>query len=319
MDVASISLELFMKTVPILLIIPLLITLCISETLANTDAVLDQMGRPLWQENTLTVRLNQNIDGLSYGRSHTLTNIRTLDNIFARYSVDAITPSFKVNPKKMRADLPDLTKIYQLSVRPETDLDELIQVLEMNVNVVYAERVPNFYMETAPNDSLYSVLTHLPQIHAEEAWEIHKGEDGIEEIVIGIVDSGFDWKHPDLAANVYNNLGEDADGDGHTIELIDGEYVFDPGDENGIDDDANGYIDDFIGWNVTADGEGSQNNDPMDPIGGSHGTHVAGLASGVTNNSIGIAAVAWNVKVSATSHSYDYHNGYVLNAFQGII
>ena len=308
-----------MKTVPILLIIPLLITLCISETLANTDAVLDQMGRPLWQENTLTVRLNQNIDGLSYGRSHTLTNIRTLDNIFARYSVDAITPSFKVNPKKMRADLPDLTKIYQLSVRPETDLDELIQVLEMNVNVVYAERVPNFYMETAPNDSLYSVLTHLPQIHAEEAWEIHKGEDGIEEIVIGIVDSGFDWKHPDLAANVYNNLGEDADGDGHTIELIDGEYVFDPGDENGIDDDANGYIDDFIGWNVTADGEGSQNNDPMDPIGGSHGTHVAGLASGVTNNSIGIAAVAWNVKVSATSHSYDYHNGYVLNAFQGII
>ncbi|NQT63822.1 MAG: S8 family serine peptidase [Candidatus Marinimicrobia bacterium] len=308
-----------MKTVPILLIIPLLITLCFSETLANTDVVLDQLGRPVWQENTLTIKLNQNIDGLSYGRSNSLTNIRTLDNLFVRYSVNAISPSFKLNPKKMRPGLPDLSRIYKLDVSPETNLETLITALEKDVHVVYAERVPLFYPETVPNDSLYPILTHLPQIQAEEAWDIHKGEDGVEEIVIGIVDSGIDWKHPDLAANVYNNLGEDADGDGHTIELIDGEYVFDPGDENGIDDDANGYIDDFAGWNVTADGEGNQNNDPMDPIGGSHGTHVAGLASGVTNNSIGIAAVAWNVKVSATSHSYDNVNGYVLNAFQGII
>ncbi|MBC8376104.1 MAG: S8 family serine peptidase [FCB group bacterium] len=308
-----------MKTVHILLIIPFLITLCFSETLANTDAVLDQLGRPVWEENTLTIKLNQNIAGLSYGRSNSLTNIRTLDNLFVRYSVNSISPSFKLNPKKMRPGLPDLSQIYKLDVSPETNLETLITALEKDAHVIFAERIPLFYTETFPNDSLYSVLAHLPQIQAEEAWDIHKGEDGVEEIVIGIVDSGIDWKHPDLAANVYNNLGEDADGDGHTIELIDGEYVFDPDDENGIDDDANGYIDDFSGWNVTADGEGNQNNDPMDPIGGSHGTHVAGLASGVTNNSIGIAAVAWNVKVSATSHSYDNVNGYVLNAFQGII
>ena len=308
-----------MKTAHILSIISLLIILPLSDLSAKTDATVDALGRPVWQENTLTLKLKEPISGLSYGRSATFTGIRTLDNIILKYSVLSLQPSFKQNPKLMRADLPDLTRIYQLSLEPGTNVAALISDLEKDQHVVYAEKVPRYYTEAIPNDTRYADQAYLPQIQAEEAWDIHKGEDGIEEIVIGIVDSGIDWKHPDLAANVYNNLGEDADGDGHTIEFINDEWAFDPGDENGIDDDANGYTDDFIGWNMYADATGSQNNDPLEAPGNYHGTHVSGLAAGVTNNNEGIASISWNVKLLVTSHGYENDGGYVFNPFQGII
>jgi len=233
--------------------------------------------------------------------------------------VKSVSQRFKINHKKMRPDLPDLTRIYLLETSQETNLDQLIADLQNTPAVEYAERVAHHYFEAIPNDSLYAELAHLPQIGAEQAWDIHKGEDGTTEVVIGIVDSGMDWDHVDLIDNVYNNLGEDADGDGHTIELIDGEWVFDPGDENEIDDDLNGYTDDFIGWNMYADSEGNENNDPSDDPGNYHGTHVAGLAAGVTNNGSGIASIAWNVKIMATSHGFENGGGHVYNAFQGII
>ncbi len=163
-------------------------------------------------------------------------------------------------------------------------------------------------------------MYHLPQIQAEQAWDIHKGQDGVEEVIIGIPDSGVDWKHPDLAPNIYNRLGEDADGDGLTLVWDGLEWVMDPDDLNGIDDDNNGYIDDLIGWNMMADPEGNQNNDPMDPPNRGHGSHCSGLAAGVTNNSIGIASISWNVKILGTSHSYTEDGGhYIFRAYSGLV
>ena len=138
---------------------------------------------------------------------------------------------------------------------------------------------------------MYGQLHHLPQIWAPQAWDIHKGENGTEEVVIAIVDSGFDWDHEDLVDNIWQNMGEDYDGDGKTIEFNGSEWIFDPGDENGIDDDGNGFIDDFIGWDFFTSSNDFPSTDAW------HGTHCAGLAGGVTNNSTGIASISWNLKI----------------------
>jgi len=104
-------------------------------------------------------------------------------------------------------------------------------------------------------------------IQALEAWDI---ETGSPDVVIAIPDTGVDYLHPDLAANIWTN----------TDEI--------PG--NNIDDDNNGFIDDVIGWDFAYD-----DNDPMDDSG--HGTVCAGVAGAVGNNGIGMAGVAWNCKI----------------------
>ena len=67
--------------------------------------------------------------------------------------------------------------------------------------------------------------------------------------VIAVIDTGVDWDHEDLQSNIWQNLAEDADSDGHTMEFDGTQWVLDPGDLNGIDDDLNGFTDDLIGWN----------------------------------------------------------------------
>ena len=108
------------------------------------------------------------------------------------------------------------------------------------------------------------------------AWAIEKGNP---EVIIAVVDTGFDYTHEDLASQTWINVDEIPN--------------------NGIDDDNNGYIDDVHGWDFSqmpsSDGnENSQNgdNDPIDESG--HGTHVAGIIGAAVDNDVGIAGVAWN-------------------------
>lgn len=85
-------------------------------------------------------------------------------------------------------------------------------------------------------------------IKAPQCWEMGNSGEGV---LVGNVDDGFWWKHPDLVKGVYQNLGEDANGNGYTIAIRDNIYSYpDPGDFNGIDDDGNGYVDDLMGWDM---------------------------------------------------------------------
>lgn len=124
-------------------------------------------------------------------------------------------------------------------------------------------------------------------INAPEAWNIISESPTVK---VGVMDTGIDWAHIDLVNNIWQNLDEDADGDGQVLVYQNGEWIFDPGDENGIDDDGNGYIDDFIGWDFMND-----DNNPYD--GNSHGTHVAGIIGAGANNGEGIAGVSWNIQL----------------------
>lgn len=114
----------------------------------------------------------------------------------------------------------------------------------------------------------------LTLINAPLVWA--EGDSG-QGILVANIDTGTDWKHPDLAQNVWNNLGEDADGDGHTMEWNGVTWIFDPGDVNNVDDDGNGKVDDFIGWDFD-----TNDNNPND--GGTHGTATSGIVVGNGTN-----------------------------------
>ena len=142
---------------------------------------------------------------------------------------------------------------------------------------------PDFAVWTTatPNDPLYGPynwgLNNTGQtggkadadIDAPEAWNTTTGNGSV---VVGVIDSGVDYTHPDLTGNMWRNPGEIAG--------------------NSIDDDRNGYTDDVYGWDFF-----NNDSNPMDDNG--HGTHVAGTIAASGNNGIGVAGVAWNAKVMA--------------------
>lgn len=138
----------------------------------------------------------------------------------------------------------------------------------------------NHYLENRrrPNDERFSEQWPLIRndaapvdIKAEAAWDITTGGkiSNDKDIVIAVIDDGFQVDHPDLTDNIFINHGEI------------------PG--NGIDDDGNGYIDDYKGWNFET------NNDSLDV--GNHGNPVAGIIGAKGNNGIGIAGINWDVKI----------------------
>jgi subtilisin family serine protease len=116
-------------------------------------------------------------------------------------------------------------------------------------------------------------------IHLPDAWDTARGDTSV---TIAIIDTGVDTGHPDLASKIWHNRDEI------------------PG--NGIDDDGNGYVDDWQGWDF-----GVGDNDPnpeytSDPSGldvGFHGTFCAGIAAAATNNGDGIAGAGWNCRIMA--------------------
>ena len=115
-------------------------------------------------------------------------------------------------------------------------------------------------------------------IDAFEAWELETGNDSV---IVVVMDDGVDFNHPDLVNQAWVNPGEDLNGDG----------IISEDEVNGIDDDQNGFVDDFHGWAPVY-----QDNIFVNP-GSFHGTHVAGTIGAVGNNGIGVAGVSQDVSM----------------------
>ena len=162
-------------------------------------------------------------------------------------------------------------------IEPRGRLQATIAAYRANPNVVYAHRDPPVNMLAVPDDTRFAeqwALHNTGQnggtvdvdINGPEAWDSADGSG----VVVGVIDSGIDYDHPDLAPNIWTNPGEI------------------PG--NGTDDDGNGWIDDVHGINVRT-GTG----DPMDD--GGHGSHVAAIIGAAANDTHGVAGVAPGVKL----------------------
>jgi subtilisin family serine protease len=171
-----------------------------------------------------------------------------------------------------------LERLQVVKIPKGLTVPEAIEHYTRNPNVIYAE--PNYIVQATeiPNDYYFNELWGLhntgqtggtpdSDIDAPEAWGLTHGSS---DVIVAVVDTGVDYTHTDLAANMWVNTGEIAG--------------------NGKDDDGNGYIDDVRGWDFVND-----DNNPMDDYG--HGTHCAGTIGAVGNNGIGVAGVMWTARI----------------------
>jgi len=240
------------------------------------------------------------------------TGLSSLDAKLQILAVKSVQPYFTVSKRK--SETHDISLIYKI----ESELDPQIAVnlLSQDSHVDYAELIFPDEILAIPNDANYPASEYFAALEAEAAWDIHKGEDGINPVILAVVDTGTRWTHPDLAENIWNNLGEDANANGYTIYYNGSAWVMDAGDLNGIDDDGNGKIDDLIGWDFMVDANGAQSNNPYEASG--HGTNVSGIAAARTNNIIGVSSLAWNVTLMPVSCGYTGSSS-IYRGYEGIV
>ncbi|MEM9446539.1 MAG: S8 family serine peptidase [Verrucomicrobiota bacterium] len=172
-------------------------------------------------------------------------------------------------------------------------LDNLLEALDPSKEegIVIAEADYLVHSTLIPDDPYLAELWGLnnpgpplwgvqdADIDAPEAWEI---STGTKNVVVGVIDSGIDYNHPDLIDNMWRNPGEIPN--------------------NGIDDDGNGFIDDVHGWDFY-----NGDADPYDDH--FHGTHSAGTIGAVGNNGKGLTGVCWSVSLMALKFLNSYNTG----------
>lgn len=242
-------------------------------------------------------------------KGHIETGIESIDNILASAKPESIEKLFaKENRKTVKRTFrdwkgktftePSLHNLYRIVIGEKESLLNTIELIKKDINVEFAE--PNYifsivndkpvsgvltendvkklsyphanvFTSADPNDPLYSQQWHIPATHTNQVW--NSQTTGDTNHVIAIIDSGIDWTHPDLEGKIWMNYAE--------LNGI-----------PGVDDDGNGFVDDFRGWDWI-----NNDNNPMDD--NSHGTHVAGIAGAKSNNGLGIAGVSWGAKVMA--------------------
>lgn len=225
--------------------------------------------------------------------------IASLDRRMERYRVRRIRQLF---PHKHS----ELGFIYQFDFDPRYDAKAVACDFAEDEHLLYAEPRYRHQPCDTPNDSFYAVGVqwYLDAVQGPDAWDITHGDTSV---VIGIVDTGVDWNHPDLADNIWFNSGEDINGDG----------LFTAIDWNAVDDDTNGFIDDWHGWDFG--GVTTSDNNPMEnpSLLGSHGTPCAGVASAVTNNDLACAGMSWNCAIMPVKVTRDKSDD-IIYGYEGI-
>ncbi len=195
---------------------------------------------------------------------------------------------------KQTPEFIELDKYFIIKVEDNSDL---LSMFGNNIESAGPNRIFHIDAEEI-DDPDYLEQWNIPAVKANEAWETATGKD----ILVGVVDTGIEYLHPDLKNQLWVNPGEDINNNGKFdpwpfSQTIDGVT----GDINYIDDDKNGYADDIIGYDfvdqdvMNLGDSKTQDYDPRDEHG--HGTAVSGIIAAEKNNSYGICGVAYNAKI----------------------
>jgi len=238
-----------------------------------------------------------------------IIGVPSLDELANRFGVHMIDQLFVGSKHPDDPNEIDMSGYYRIWFSSEHPVDEVLAVYAANEYVEHVEPIdicPVF--RTVPNDSYFGSQWSLDQsndcdIDAPEGWDIEKAHN---TGIVAIADTGQDYLHPDLGGANLPNPGGNI---WINTKEVNG--------ATGVDDDSNGYIDDYIGWdwvNGVSGDSGEDNNtpdnDPMDWYG--HGTHCCGIASAITNNSQGVAGVAWGARIMCLRVGWGSgSNGYV--------
>ena len=214
-------------------------------------------------------------DGIGIDTTHPIPNALDFphaeDRVFVRFKADATDAQRAEIYDLIGPALQSFSSVEDLvCIKLTVPVAQALESVKARTDVLkYAEPV-FFYdtFDTTPNDPSYGQLYGMESINMPAAWDVTTGG---ADFRIAIIDSGTQLTHPDLAANIINNLADPP---------------------NGLDDDGNGLIDDYRGWDFY-DGD----NNPDDQNG--HGTHTAGTVGAVGNNGIGVAGVNWNCEIVA--------------------
>jgi subtilisin family serine protease len=188
-------------------------------------------------------------------------------------------------------------QIDHVSIPEGWTVQEALTAYRVQDDVEYVE--PNYhrYATATPNDPSFWRLWGLDKIECPEAWDTQQGDPNV---VVAVVDSGADLDHEDLLNNIWQNRGEDWSGTT-------------PG-YNGIDDDNNGKIDDYYGWDFVND-----DNDPDDDNANSyHGTHVSGTIGAEGNNGIGVSGLNWQASLMVLKILDENGDGFVANEIKAV-
>lgn len=190
--------------------------------------------------------------------------------------------------------------VHHWRLPPGLTVQQAVAALSDNPNVKYAEPNYIFRAHVLPNDPFfyhsqwslnnwgYILGTPDADIDAPEAWDVQTGS---ADVVVGVIDTGIDYTHEDLADNMWVNPGE----------VI-----------NGIDDDGNGYVDDVWGWDFV-----NNDNDPIDDHG--HGTHVAGIIGAKGDNGIAVSGVNWTVTLMPLKFLDSAGDGWTDDAIEAVL
>ncbi len=194
-----------------------------------------------------------------------------------------VAPEISVNSRGEK--LIDISTIYQAAIPVNVPIEKAIHLLLNSGFVAYAEPVYKVEPLYNPNDPDTASQYYLSLIRAYEAWDISMGDSNF---VVGVTDTGTDLDHPDLAAGIKYNYADPI---------------------NGVDDDADGFTDNFMGWDL-----GQNDNDPTIDI--VHGSFVSGFAGAVTDNGVGIAGPGFKTRFLPVKIS---SNGVLTVAYDGIV